>query len=165
MEKLSRVLAEEWNGDLERLGNRSILADPRDLKMVRKINFAIKHRDFWMPFAPTILESRLGDYVINPGESPYMILAFDTTKNRDEIVAAIHQSDLTCRPQTLNETSNPGYRQVVEAYQERTGVGGILNTSFNLHGYPIVQTPSLALWTFENSGLDGLALGNYYIKK
>ena len=168
--KLSKgKVVARFNGRMEwgprALGNRSILADPRDLKMVRKINFAIKHRDFWMPFAPTILESRLGEYVEGPVEAPYMILAFDTTNKRDEIVAAIHQSDLTCRPQTLGETFNPAYKQLIETFESQTGVGGVLNTSFNLHGYPIVQNPELALWTFENSGLDGLALGDYYISR
>jgi len=147
------------------LGNRSILADARDLKTVGKINFAIKHRDFWMPFAPTIVENCMEDYLANPKPAPYMIMAFDTTFKRDDIIAAIHPSDKTCRPQTLYEDWNSDYWQVLSAFQEKTGVGGILNTSFNLHGYPIVCTPRQALWTFENSQLDGLALGNYYLTK
>jgi carbamoyltransferase len=147
------------------LGNRSILADARDLKTVRKINFAIKHRDFWMPFAPTIIENQTTDYLLNPKSAPYMILAFDTTDRRDEIIAAIHPYDQTCRPQTINEERNRAYIKVLEAFQERTGVGGFLNTSFNIHGYPIVCNPEQAIWTFENSGLDGMALGNYYISK
>ncbi len=145
------------------LGNRSILADARDLKVIRKINFAIKHRDFWMPFAPTILEERMQDYLINPKRAPYMIMAFDTTEKREDIEAGLHPFDQTCRPQTLNSTWNLGYRKVLEAFQEYTGVGGLLNTSFNLHGYPIVCTPLHALWTLENSLLDGLAIGNYLI--
>ena len=147
------------------LGNRSILADARNLKVIGKINFAIKHRDFWMPFAPTIVDNRIEDYLVNGKPAPYMIMAFDTTDKREEILAGIHPSDKTCRPQTLNEDWNPGYMKVLSAFQEKTGVGGILNTSFNLHGYPIVCTPRQALWTFENSQLDGLALGNYYLTK
>jgi carbamoyltransferase len=158
-----------FNGRLEygprALGNRSILADARDLRTVGRINFAIKHRDFWMPFAPTIIENYMDEYLLNPKKAPYMILAFDTTNNRDEIIAGIHTADKTCRPQTLNKDWNPEYREVLEAFQEKTGVGGLLNTSFNLHGYPIVCSPSQALWTFENSQLDGLALGNYYLTK
>ena len=158
-----------FNGRLEwgprALGNRSILADARDLKIIGRINFAIKHRDFWMPFAPTIIENCLDEYLLNSKPAPYMILAFDTTNKRDEIIAGIHPSDKTCRPQTLNEGWNPGYQEVLEAFQEKTGVGGLLNTSFNLHGYPIVCTPRQALWTFESSELDGLALGNYYVAK
>jgi len=145
------------------LGNRSILADARDLKVIRRINFAIKHRDFWMPFAPTILEDRMHEYLVSPRPAPYMILAFDTTENRDEIVAALHPLDQTCRPQTLNAEWNGGYREALESFREHTGAGGLLNTSFNLHGYPIVCTPEQALWTFENSQLDGLAIDNYLI--
>jgi carbamoyltransferase len=62
-------------------------------------------------------------------------------------------------------TWNPGYRSAIETFQHETGVGGILNTSFNLHGYPIVGTPDVALWTFENSALDALALGSYLVSK
>jgi carbamoyltransferase len=147
------------------LGNRSILADARELKIVNRINSAIKHRDFWMPFAPTILEDQMSEYLVNSKPAPYMILAFDTTEKRDEIVASIHPWDKTCRPQTLTEAWNPGYFELVEAFREKTGVGGLLNTSFNLHGYPMVCDPKQALWTLENSELDGLALGNYYITR
>ncbi|MCS4542372.1 MAG: hypothetical protein HY929_08720 [Euryarchaeota archaeon] len=158
-----------FNGRLEwgprALGNRSILADARDLKVIRRINFAIKHRDFWMPFAPTILEDRMGEYLVNSRSAPYMILAFDTTEKRNEIIAALHPFDLTCRPQTLNKDWNLTYRKVLGTFQEKTAIGGILNTSFNLHGYPIVCTLEQAIWTFENSELDELALGNYIIKR
>jgi len=147
------------------LGNRSILADARDLKTVGRINFAIKQRDFWMPFAATIIEERAQDYLVNPRSSPYMIMAFNTTMRRDEIVAGIHPFDKTCRPQTLNKEWNPEYRAVLDAFNEKTGVGALLNTSFNIHGYPIVCTPKQALWAFENAQLDGLALGNYFLTK
>ncbi len=164
----SKIIA-RFSGRLEwgprALGNRSILADPGDLKTVRKINFAIKQRDFWMPFAPTILENRMKDYLVSGRVAQYMILAFDTTEKRNEILAAVHPYDLSCRPQTLNRSWNHGYRRVLEVFEKRTGVGGLLNTSFNLHGYPIVCTPEQALWTFENSGLDGLALGNFLIMR
>jgi len=147
------------------LGNRSILADPRDLRVVRRINFAIKHRDFWMPFAPTLLEERAAEYLKESNVAPYMILAFDTTDKREDIIAGVHAFDLTCRPQTLSNNRNLGYRKVLEAFEDRTGVGGLLNTSFNLHGYPMVCNPKIALWTFENSQLDGLVLGKYFIEK
>jgi carbamoyltransferase len=163
-----RIVA-RFSGRLEwgprALGNRSILADARDLKIVREINFAIKQRDFWMPFASTILEERMCDYLVNGRTAPYMILAFDTTKKRDDIIAAVHPYDYSCRPQTLNSSWNLGYRRVLETFQKHTGVGGLLNTSFNLHGYPIVCTPEQGIWTFENSSLDFLALGRYLIAK
>ena len=107
----------------------------------------------------------MSEYLINAEPSPYMILAFDTTEKRDEIIAGIHPQDKTCRPQTLNKDWNPGYWEALDAFQEKTGVGGLLNTSFNLHGYPMVCSPLQALWTFQNSQLDGLALGNYYLSK
>jgi carbamoyltransferase len=116
-----------------------------------------------MPFAPTILEERMQEYLVNPRSAPYMILAFDTTDKRGEIKAGIHPFDQTCRPQTLDKETNSGYRRVLEEFQNSTGCGGLLNTSFNLHGYPIVCTPEQAIWTFENSKLDGLILGNYLV--
>ena len=146
------------------LGNRTILADPRNLRVVKRLNAAIKQRDFWMPFAPSILEERMDDYLVDARPARYMIEAFDTTDRASELSAALHTQDLTARPQTLNAW-NPGYRRVLETFQQETGVGGVLNTSFNLHGYPIVGTPELAIWTFENSALDALALGDYLLMK
>jgi carbamoyltransferase len=146
------------------LGNRTILADPRDLRVVKRLNSAIKQRDFWMPFAPSILEECMGDYLVDPRPARYMIEAFDTTARATELAAALHPQDATARPQTVN-TWNPGYRSAIEAFQQETGVCGVLNTSFNLHGYPIVGTPDVAVWTFENSALDALALGNYLVSK
>lgn len=147
------------------LGNRSILADARNLKIVNRINSAIKHRDFWMPFAPTIIEDQMNEYLLNAESAPYMIIAFDTTEKRNEIIAGIHPWDKTCRPQTLSKLGNPEYFEVLETFREKTGVGGLLNTSFNLHGYPMVCNPKQALWTLEHSELDGLAMGNFYITR
>ena len=147
------------------LGNRSIIADPSNLNIVRKINKAIKMRDFWMPFGPSILESRMQDYVTDPITSPYMILSFDTTEKRNEMTAAIHPYDFTCRPQTVNSQYNPGYEKVLKSFEAKTGIGSVLNTSFNLHGNPIAWNPDIAIDTFNNSQLDVIALGNYLIKK
>lgn len=146
------------------LGNRSILADPRDSRVIRRINMAIKMRDFWMPFAPSILETRMKDYLLDARPARYMIEAFDTTEKADEIIAGLHPYDRTARPQTVNGWS-PSYRAILEEFEAITGVGGILNTSFNLHGYPIVGTPEVAIQTFLNSGLDALAIGNYLAVK
>lgn len=147
------------------LGNRSILANPKDSKIIRKINQAIKMRDFWMPFAPSILASRIDDYLVNATISPYMIMAFDTTIKRDDLIAGIHPYDFTCRPQTVDSDYNFGYDKILKSFEAKTGIGGILNTSFNLHGYPIVYNPEIAISTFNNSALDVMALGNYLIKK
>jgi carbamoyltransferase len=153
---------DEWGP--RALGNRSIMADPRDLKIIRRINFAIKHRDFWMPFAPSILEQDMPRYIKDPHLAPYMIEAFDTLDPAEDLAASLHPYDRTARPQTVNSW-NPGWKSIIEKFKTLTGVGGILNTSFNLHGYPIVGTPEVALWTFENSALDGMALGNWYVHR
>lgn len=151
---------EEWGP--RALGNRSILADPRDLRIIRKINFAIKFRDFWMPFAPSILESCRDSYLVNARPARYMVEAFDTKPDAEDIVAGLHPFDRTARPQTVDD-QNPRYQRLLESFQAETGVGGVLNTSFNLHGYPIVGSPEIALRTLEQSGLDGLAIGNWMI--
>lgn len=153
---------------LRALGNRSILADPRRPDTVRKINQAIKFRDFWMPFTPTILAERQHDYIINPKslKSPFMTMAFDSTElARKELVATLHPADLTARPQVLEEKRNPEYYSIVKAFEKITGVGGVLNTSFNLHGYPVVLGPEEAIFTFENSELDGLLMNDILIMR
>src|SRR5262245_6578466 len=150
------------------LGNRSILANPSDHKVVDLINRMIKSRDFWMPFAPTVLREREVDYLVNPKSlaSPYMMLAFPTNmKRRDEIVAARHPQAGTARAHILEEAWNPGYYRVIREFERRTGIGAVLNTSFNLHGEPLVCSPEDAVDTFERSGLPHLALGHWLISK
>ena len=153
---------EEWGP--RALGNRSIIADPRDMGIIRKLNFAIKHRDFWMPFAASILEEDKDAYIRNcHPNANFMIEAFDTKQPEGEqIVAGTHPFDKTVRPQLVNEL-NPGYRDLIRAFKRRTGVGAVLNTSFNLHGSPIVGTPEVAVYTLLNSELDALALGSYLV--
>src|SRR5262245_19647477 len=148
------------------LGNRTIMADPRDLRFIRKLNFAIKQRDFWMPFAASILEEDADRYLKNPSKwAYYMIEAFDSTpEGGDVLVAGSHPFDRTIRPQLVNDL-NPGYRDTIRAFKKRTGVGGILNTSFNLHGYPIVGTPEVAIDTLRKSELDALQLGPFLVEK
>jgi carbamoyltransferase len=150
------------------LGNRSILANPSDHRVVDVINRMIKSRDFWMPFAPTILREREADYLLNPRglASPYMMLAFPTNaKGRDQIVAAIHPQYGTARAHILDETWNPPYYRVIREFERRTGIGAVLNTSFNLHGEPLVASAEDAVDTFERSGLPHLALGHWLISK
>jgi len=150
------------------LGNRSILANPSDHRVVGLINRMIKNRDFWMPFAPTILKEREADYIENPKglASPYMMLAFPTNpKGQDELLGAIHPQDATARPQILEESWNPEYYRIIREFERRTGIGAVLNTSFNLHGEPMVCTPGDAVDTFERSGLPHLALGHFLISK
>lgn len=150
------------------LGNRSIIADPRDLNSVKIINEKIKCRDFWMPFAPSILEEKADDYLVNPKnlEAPYMTIAFNTKpKAWGDIKAALHQYDLTVRPQIVSKQHNPEYHELIYSFHNMTGVGGVLNTSFNIHGEPIVQTPDDAFVVFEKTGLDALLLDGYLIKR
>ncbi len=150
------------------LGNRSILANPSDHRVVPLINRMIKNRDFWMPFAPTILKEREADYLVNPKglASPYMMLAFRThDKRQGELIAALHPQDGTARPQILEESWNPEYHRILREFERRTGIGAVLNTSFNLHGEPIVCGPADAVDTFERSGLPHLALGHFLISK
>lgn len=153
---------------LRALGNRSILADPRRPDTVRRINDAIKFRDFWMPFTPTILAERESDYILNPKgvSSPYMTMAFDSTeRGQRDLIAALHPADLTARPQILKERQNPEYYELIKEFEGLTGVGGVLNTSFNLHGDPIVLGPEQALCTLENSELDAVILGDYFVER
>lgn len=153
---------DEWGP--RALGNRSIMADPRSLDIVKTINADIKQRDFWMPFAASILEEDQPLYLKKSRFAPYMIEAFDTTPQAKNIIAALHPYDMTARPQTVNDW-NPSWKKIISEFRKITGVGAILNTSFNLHGYPLVSTPHQALWTFQNSGLDGLLFDNLLLLK
>jgi carbamoyltransferase len=97
--------------------------------------------------------------------APYMIMAFDSTARRDHYRAATHPYDKTTRPQEVYEDWNPGYYAVLKEYEAATKRGIILNTSFNLHGYPIVYRPEEAVDVFLHSGLDALALGPYLLQR
>jgi len=151
------------------LGNRSILANPSNPSVIRTINKQIKIRDFWMPFAPVILKKLVNDYLIFPrqnGESPFMMFAFNTTNRaQKDMPAAIHPFDDTARPQILSRQQNPDYYDIVAEFERITGIGALLNTSFNLHGEPIVLSPLDALQTFHKSGLQYLQLGQYIVMK
>ncbi len=157
----------EWGA--RALGNRSIIADGRRKDVVMRINEAIKNRDFWMPFAPSVLYERADDYFINPKRfyGPYMVMAFPSTElAREHLRGGLHPYDFTGRPQMVRQEWNPEYHEVLKTFEEVSGgVGGVLNTSFNLHGEAIVRTPKDAVETFLNSGLDALAIGHYYVTK
>ncbi|NJO14799.1 MAG: hypothetical protein HC877_03350 [Thioploca sp.] len=156
----------EWGA--RALGNRSILADGRDLSVIRKINAAIKQRDFWMPFAPSLLWERQQDYLVNPRnvDAPYMALGFHSTPLAQvHLKAALHQYDLTCRPQLVRSEINPRYHNLLKEWERLTGCGGLLNTSFNLHGEPIVCSPKDAIETFLRSEIDDLMIEDYWIQR
>jgi carbamoyltransferase len=149
------------------LGNRSLLADPAELHCVREINMMIKKRDFWMPFAPVMRKENEEKYIINKKKvsASYMIITFDTTNKRGDMLSAIHQADFTARPQIVEEEQNPEYYAILKEFEKITKRGVLLNTSFNLHGFPIVHGPKEALDVFKKSGLQYLALGNFLIEK
>jgi carbamoyltransferase len=115
-----------------------------------------------------VLAERAGDYLVNPKglASPYMMLAMPTRPEaRDALAAAIHPQDGTARPQILEREWNPEYHAVIHEFERRTGVGAVLNTSFNLHGEPIVASAADAVDTFERSGLPHLAVGHWLLSK
>ncbi len=149
------------------LGNRSILADPRQSKNVEKINRMIKNRDFWMPFAPIILEEFQDELIKNPKklESPHMTIAFETIDGKEKIPAGVHRYDGTARAQILKKEENPVIWNLIHDFYKQTGIPALLNTSFNLHGEPLVNDIFDALHVFENSGLKLLLLRDHIIKK
>lgn len=156
----------EWGA--RALGNRSILADPRNTWTASRINRAIKKRDFWMPYCPSLLAERADDYFdgLKNYTSDYMIMAFPSRKKAlQDIPACMHAYDQTIRPQTVRHEWNPRYHALLRSFEQETGVGGVLNTSFNLSGYPIVASPADALDVFMQSDLDALALEEFYITK
>ena len=149
------------------LGNRSIIADPRTRSNVEKINNSIKKRDFWMPFAPVILEEYQDLLIENPKkiDSPFMTIAFETKDGKNKFPAAVHQADGTARAQLLKKEQNPILWNLIFKFYEKTGIPALLNTSFNLHGEPIVRTIQDALRVFEKSELEVLWLDGHIIEK
>jgi len=150
------------------LGNRSILAHPKDASTVRRINALIKDRDFWMPFTPSILAEEAHRIIRNPRGlvSPFMAITFDASEQaKQSFAAAIHPYDDTMRVQMVSERSNPRYHRLLACFHELTGIAGVLNTSFNLHGMPIVSSPADCMEVMDRSGLTHLALGEHMITK
>lgn len=147
------------------LGGRSILADPRRTESRDRVNAAIKFREYWRPFCPSLLEEAAADYQKKSGAAPYMILAFEATERaRKEASAVVHVDD-TMRSQTVDPETNPRYHRLLKAFARRTGVPMLLNTSFNIKGEAIVCSPRDALRTFFSTGIDALAIGTFLIEK
>ena len=149
------------------LGNRSIIADPRTRSNVEKINNSIKKRDFWMPFAPIILEEYQDLLIENPKkiDSPFMTIAFETKDGKNKFPAAVHQADGTARAQLLRKEQNPVLWNLIFKFYEKTGIPALLNTSFNLHGEPIVRTIQDAIRVFDKSELEVLWFNEHIIEK
>jgi carbamoyltransferase len=165
------VVARFWGREefgARSLGNRAILANPIRQGVIQEINEAVKNRDFWMPFAASVLDEAAPLYFVNPKQaaSPYMILSFDTTqKGKDDLANGIHPYDKTCRPQIVSREANPDYWKLIDEFRQLTGIGGVVNTSLNLHGDPLVHTPLDAITVLEQSQLRLLALNDFLIQK
>ncbi len=147
------------------LGARSILADPRKQEMKDKVNNSVKYREWWRPFAPSILEEYYYEYLDAKHLSPFMILSFPVKKDKRNKIPAVTHVDGSARPQSVNKKINPFYWNVINEFYRKTNIPVVLNTSFNLKGEPIVCSPFDAIRTFYTSGLDALILENFLIIK
>ena len=167
------------------LGARSILGDPRSSSMQKNLNLKVKFRESFRPFAPSILKKDLSEWFDINVESPYMLMVANVNpkkiiemnekeKNlfgidklnvkRSEIPAVTHV-DYSARIQTVNSETNPKYFKLIEKFKNKTSCPVIVNTSFNVRGEPIVNTPADAFNCFMGTNLDILAIGNCYLKK
>ena len=147
------------------LGNRSILADPRDVAMKDKVNQTVKYREPFRPFAPSILLERLHDYFVDATATPFMEKVFPIRPEKRHLIPAVTHVDGTGRLQTVGREQNPLYWELINAFFKLTDIPVVLNTSFNLNGEAIVCSPQDALRTFFSSGLDALILGNRLVTK
>ncbi len=167
------------------LGSRSIIADPRDTKMQRKLNLRIKFRESFRPFAPSILKEDVKKWFKLNDESKYMLMVSEINDNkkiemssaekelfgieklnikRSEIPAVTHV-DYSARIQTVDENSNYHYYKLMQKFKEKTGCPSLVNTSFNIRGEPLVNTPKDAYQCFMGTDMDILCIGNFYLKK
>jgi carbamoyltransferase len=147
------------------LGNRSILADPRDPGMKDKINACVKHREGFRPFAPSILEEYQGDFfeILHP--APFMQKIYPIREEKRALVPAVTHVDGSGRLQTVARRHNPLYWNLIDRFREMTGVPLVLNTSFNDNDEPIVTTPKHALRCFFGTGIDVLCMGSFMVRK
>jgi carbamoyltransferase len=152
----------EWGA--RALGNRSILADPRRADMREIINTKIKFREKFRPFAPSVLVERHADFFEGSVPDPFMMQVYPVRADKREIVPAITHVDGSGRLQTVSRDGNPLYWQLITAFERRTGVPIVLNTSFN-ENEPIVQTPAEALDCFLRTRMDAIVLGQHVVTK
>ena len=167
------------------LGNRSIIADPRSDRMQKNLNLKVKYRESFRPFAPSILKEDLSDWFNINEESPYMLLVADINSNkkiemtkeqknlfgieklnitRSKIPAVTHV-DYTARIQTVTQATNKQYYDLISKFKEKTGCPVLVNTSFNVRGEPIVNSPTDAFNCFMGTNLDYLVIGNCILEK
>jgi len=147
------------------LGSRSILADPRDPEMNAKVNNAVKFREWWRPFAPSLKKEAAAEYLESVSDSPFMILTAQVRPEKRTVIPSVTHVDGSARPQTVEKEINPLYWRLIDEFEKRTGVPVIMNTSFNLRGEAIVHTPTDAVRTFFSSGMDALIIGSFAVEK
>ena len=152
------------------LGNRSILADPRRAEMKDIVNVKIKFREPFRPFAPSALAERAEEYFALPDAGKhfparFMLYVVEVKQEKRDIIPAVTHVDGTGRLQTVHKEVSPKYHYLIETFGKATGVAILLNTSFNLKGEPIVNTPKDAFSAFTQSGMDLLVLGEYLVEK
>ena len=147
------------------LGNRSILASPRNPDMKELLNSKVKKRESFRPYAPAVLEERANDFFEFKNLSPFMLLSPKVREDKKSAIPAVTHIDGSARMQTVNKNSNPRLWQLIKEFEGITGIPVIINTSFNLKGEPIVCLPEEAIDVFLRSQMDCLVLGNYVIEK
>ena len=147
------------------LGNRSILADPRDPKTRDKINSTVKRRPWFQPFCPSVLEEERERLFENSYKHKHMAIAFKMKKEFwNKLPSAMH-IDGTARPQFVEEKDNSNYYRLLKKFKELTGYGIVVDTSFNLHGRTIVRTPEDALTDFIDCNIDALFIEGFFVKR
>lgn len=163
-----KIIAWFYNGSEygpRALGSRSILCDPRPKEMKDILNSRVKHREEWRPFAASVLEEKVSDYFELECESPFMLLVPKIKKDKLNKIPSLVHIDETCRIQSVNKENNGIYFDLISSFYELTGVPMVLNTSFNVAGEPIVETPEDALRCFMGTDIDYLVMEGYIISR
>lgn len=147
------------------LGGRSIIANPFEEKARDKINERIKYRENWRPYCPSLIDEYKQDYLESAMDSPFMILASTANNELKKCSPAVVHVDNTVRPQTVEKTYLPKWAHLIDEFKGFSGHPVILNTSFNVRGEPIVNSPYDAIRTFYSTGLDYLIMGDFIVEK
>lgn len=147
------------------LGNRSILTRPFPEEMKNYLNNKVKFREDFRPFAPAVLAEHTSDYFSIAQESPHMLIACKVKSHKRFQIGATVHVDESCRVQTVRDENNSNFRKLLEEFYKLTGCPVLLNTSFNVKGQPIVNTPYQAIDCFKSTNIDMLVIGNYYSEK
>lgn len=147
------------------LGQRSIMANPKNQKTKDILNIRIKHREPFRPFAPVCLREHLGDYFDLDTDAPFMLLICSTKERAKLEIPAVVHDDGTARVQTVTRTQNSDLYEIIDEFRKITGTPVIINTSFNVNGETIVDTPLDAIESFGFMDIDYLAIGNYWVSK